>query len=116
MHGSYVNASSKLKLQERKTLDMIWFDAKTPDSKLDRFLLEYWPILNRIGGVLLVHFTAGYDMQRRVWWRVDIREIIQRLGLQTRGEELEQIQLIEPHKYRQGAVTMVKRRNTGMFS
>jgi predicted O-methyltransferase YrrM len=107
--GSYVNASSKLNLQERKTVDTIWFDAKTQDSDLSSFLREYWPILKRNGGVLLVHFTAGYNINERVWWRLDVRKMIQRLGLQTHDEELEQIQLIEPHKYRQGAVTMVKR-------
>ena len=87
---------------------MIWFDAKSEHGTLADFLLEYWPLLNPDGGVLMVHFTAGYDPHAGKWWLIDIKELIMKLGL-DRGPGIQQLQLIEPHKYRQGAVTMIRR-------
>ena len=89
-------------------LDMIWFDAKSEHGTLADFLLEYWPLLNPDGGVLMVHFTAGYDTHAGKWWLIDIKGLIMKLGL-DRGPGIQQLQLIEPHKYRQGAVTMIRR-------
>ena len=106
--SSFVGAAPKLGLA-RGELDMIWFDAKSSHGTLADFLIEYWPLLRSDGGVLLVHFTAGYDKEGKAWWIIDIRDLIIRLGLETNAEGLEQLQLVEPQKYRQGAVTMIRR-------
>ena len=93
-------------------IEMIWFDAKSEKGSLADFLLEYWPLLKSDGGLLLVHFTAGYDTSTHQWWLIDIKGLIVSLGLANEAE-LESIQLIEPHKYRQGAVTMIRRAGQG---
>ena len=56
-----------------------------------------------------MHFTAGYDLETTEWWHIDVRKLIVELGLARSVDEMQQLQLIEPHKHRQGAVTMVQR-------
>jgi len=111
--SDFVGASEKLNLEPNE-VDLIWFDAKSDKGNIADFLLEYWDFLHKDGGILLVHFTAGFDSGSNDWWRIDIPQLLLKLKLVRAVEEVQAIQLIEPHKYRQGAVTMVKRTSNRM--
>lgn len=70
------------------------------------FLVEYWPLIRPDGGMLLVHFTSGVN--EGTPWRIDVKALALQLQL-ANPDQLEQLSLVEPHKYRQGAVTMLRR-------
>ena len=79
---------------------------KGTGGTLADFLVEYWPLIRPDGGMLLVHFTSGVN--EGTPWRIDVKELALQLQL-AKPEQMEQLNLVEPHKYRQGAVTMLRR-------
>lgn len=96
-------------------LDFVWFDCGGPREYLD-FIEEYWPLINQHHGMLVLHFT---------YWTVEMRRggqslpaiisspIIDEIKRQQAGggvaARFEMLSLVEPHKSRQGSVTLVRK-------
>jgi Methyltransferase domain len=100
--------------------DFVWFDCGGPHEYAS-FLAEYWSHIQPDGGILLLHYTYWHwptILNRRDGAPITpgalepsamLREIKRqhgRLGLDTRFEVAS---LVEPHKCRQGSVTLIRR-------
>ena len=95
--------------------DLVWFDCGGVPEYVE-FLEEYWPLINPDGGMLLLHFTywdTAPDQRPDTPANMVMGSItneIKRQHAQAGLEaEFEVLSLIEPHKRRQGSVTMVRR-------
>lgn len=96
-------------------LDFVWFDCGAAPEYVD-FINEYWPHINPDHGLLLLHFTywhvavtrGGVSQQGVLLGSIanEIKRQQLAAGVEARFEVLS---LIEPHKLRQGSVTMVRR-------
>ena len=91
-------------------LDLIWFDCGGPPEYVD-FMKEFWPLLKPDGGMLILHFTywqmGGPDGEMLMGSIAnEIKRQQAMAGLDARFEVLS---LVEPHKRRQGSVTMIRR-------
>ena len=102
--NKYVNVIESLfqgKSQEIKEkfgmIDFAWFDCGGHEE-YEQFLKEYLPICS---GYVLLHFT---------YYRGKPNPNYDVIKTYISNEEWERIDMIEPHKYRQGSFTMVKRR------
>lgn len=96
-------------------LDFVWFDCGGPRDYVD-FIGEYWPLINADHGMLVLHFT---------YWTVEMRRggetlpamisspIIDEIKRQQAAggiaARFEMLSLLEPHKSRQGSVTLVRK-------
>jgi hypothetical protein len=106
---------SKHLTPEDLPLDFVWFDCGGPRDYVD-FIREYWPLINDDHGLLVLHFTYWTVEMRRGGESVPaiisspITDEIKRQqaegGLAARFEMLS---LVEPHKSRQGSVTLVRK-------
>jgi predicted O-methyltransferase YrrM len=79
-------------------IDFAWVD--TWDTLA--FVREYWHMLNTAGGVLAVHYLMTYPEGRAV----------QKYLASLRGPDggrLEMLNLLEPHKYAQNSLTVLRR-------
>lgn len=106
--------------QEALPLDFVWFDCGGPAEYID-FLREYWPVINPAGGILALHYTHWHwpTVRRRMdgteLGRDEIRptmvlnEIKRQQAKQGIHVRFETASLVEPHKGRQGSVTLVRR-------
>jgi predicted O-methyltransferase YrrM len=96
-------------------LDLVWFDCGSLPEYVD-FLDEFWPLIKTDGGLLLLHFThwnatkthGGFKHQQLMIGSIanEIKRQQAEAGVDAKFEVLS---LIEPHKTRQGSVTMVRR-------
>ncbi len=96
-------------------LDFVWFDCGGPPEYVD-FLNEYWPLINQDHGLLLLHYTywnltvnfEGVDHTKAICGSIanEIKRQQMAAGFDARFEVLS---LMEPHKTRQGSVTMVRK-------
>ena len=96
-------------------LDFVWFDAGGPLEYI-AFLQEYWPLIAQDHGLLLLHFTywnitahyQGRDHTNLLCGSIanEIKRQQLRAGIAARFEVLS---LVEPHKSRQGSITMVRK-------
>lgn len=96
-------------------LDFVWFDAGGPLEYID-FLREYWPLINPEHGHLVLHYTYWYvagEYQGRDYTSLlcgSIANEIKRQQLRTGFNcRFEVLSLVEPHKARQGSVTLIRR-------
>jgi predicted O-methyltransferase YrrM len=101
-------------------LDFIWFDCGGPAEYVE-FLQEYWPLINPDGGCIALHFTYhrwGGEATRRDGSKQPIEvllpgsilnEIKRQEALSGPPPTFEVLSLVEPHKVRQGSVTLVRR-------
>lgn len=81
-------------------LDMIWFDCGGAREYID-FTLQFWPLLNPDGGIIVYHSTmTNADL------RVFLRVLMER---QNAGREFELLNLLEPHKKLQNSVSILRR-------
>lgn len=94
-------------------LDLVWFDCGGPKEYV-AFFREYWPLVNPNHGLVVLHFT---------YWALPVNEAGQHAMLPSplvneikrqqaaAGEEAsyEVLSLLEPHKSRQGSVTLIRR-------
>jgi predicted O-methyltransferase YrrM len=95
--------------------DFVWFDAGGPLEYID-FLREYWPLIAQDHGLLLLHFTywnltvnyQGRDHTNLLCGSIanEIKRQQLHAGVASRFEVLS---LVEPHKSRQGSLTMVRK-------
>jgi hypothetical protein len=101
-------------------LDLVWFDAGGPREYVD-FLREWWELINPDGGLLVLHFTHWeYVLQlprpgatplerRRIMPGLVLNEIKRQLALAGISSKFEVLSVVEPHKRRQGSVTLLRR-------
>lgn len=80
------------------TVDFAWID--TWDTLV--FVREYWPIIDAAGGVLAVHYLMTYPEGRAV------QHYLRSLAGPDKGR-LEITNLVEPHKFGQNSLTLVRR-------
>ena len=78
-------------------IDFAWFDCGG-HKEYGEFLKEYLPICS---GYVLLHYT---------YYRGKPNPNFTEIETYILNEEWERIDMIEPHKYRQGSFTMIKRR------
>ena len=78
-------------------IDFAWFDCGG-HKEYGEFLKEYLPICS---GYVLLHYT---------YYRGKPNPNYTEIETYVSNEEWERIDMIEPHKYRQGSFTMIKRR------
>lgn len=115
--GDFRGQSGNLGLAPNQPLDFVWFDAGGPREYLD-FLKEYWPILNPNYGTVLFHFTY-WNLQlsqepgkpgRRVMLPSPLINELKRQEVAAGGKaRFEILSLLEPHKKRQGSVTLLRK-------
>ncbi len=116
-NGSFEGLTSKL---GDKVFDFIWFDCGGPKEYCD-FISEYWPRLCSDGGVLVLHYTYWHNStishrRNQTPLTADVltpspvlREIKRQHGLLGLDSHFEMTSLIEPHKSRQGSVTLLRK-------
>jgi predicted O-methyltransferase YrrM len=93
-----VRGSSSAVAEAVDGIDFAWID--TWDTLA--FVREYWQLLNSAGGVLAVHYLMTYPEGRAV----------QKYLASLRGPDggrLEMLNLLEPHKYGQNSLTLLRR-------
>jgi hypothetical protein len=87
--------------RENQKFDFVWFDCGGY-AEYERFLEEYWSLINPDGGLLLLHSTLT---------NITIREVLTKLKLRqatTGFNDFELLSLLEPHKRFQNSVTMIR--------
>jgi predicted O-methyltransferase YrrM len=81
-------------------LDLVWFDCGGLPEYVD-FIQEYWRLINPEHGLLLLHFT---------YWNLSYeRDGVRQQAAAGLSAEFEVLSLLEPHKQRQGSVTMIRK-------
>jgi predicted O-methyltransferase YrrM len=105
---------------ERGAFDLVWFDCGGPPDYVD-FLEEYWPFVSAEGGVLALHYTYwsfpamatrrdGTKAQAEVLMPGSILNEIKRQQARLGPASMfETLTVVEPHKSRQGSVTLIRR-------
>lgn len=96
-------------------LDFVWFDCGGPKDYVD-FITEYWPLINENHGLLVLHFTYWTVQMRRGGETLPamisspiIDEIKRQQASRGTAARFEMLSLLEPHKSRQGSVTLVRK-------
>jgi hypothetical protein len=100
-HGRDFRGLSKTFSQEVIPFDFVWFDCGALQEYSD-FLQEYWDLIDRDGGLLLLHSTLT---------NLQVKFVIQGLKLKQATSDFnkfELLSLLEPHKWRQNSLTMVR--------
>jgi hypothetical protein len=96
-------------------LDLVWFDCGGLVEYVD-FIEEYWRLINPDHGMLLLHFT--YSKLSFVRDGVqDVKLICGPVANEIKRQQMkaginatfEVLSLVEPHKHRQGSVTMIRK-------
>lgn len=88
-------------------LDFVWFDCGGLSEYVD-FLDEYWPKIKPEGGMLLLHFTH-WEISNQMRMGSIANEIKRQQAKASIDAKFEVLTLVEPHKRRQGSVTMIRR-------
>lgn len=96
-------------------LDFIWFDCGGLREYID-FIEEYWRLINPDHGLLLLHFTYwhlsvvrdGVEDVKLICGPVANEIKRQQIGAGVNAN-FEVLSLVEPHKRRQGSVTMIRK-------
>lgn len=83
-------------------LDLVWFDCGGLAEYTD-FTLEYWPLVNPNGGLIIYHSTLT-NAELRAFTEV----LIDR---QRAGSEFELLNLLEPQKKLQNSLSILRRRS-----
>jgi hypothetical protein len=98
--------------QERLPVQLAWIDA---GHQLDygALLRRCWPLLDCDGGLLALHYTyVDADLPeggRAVMPGPAANEMKRQLSAAGPGARFELLNLVEPHKQRQGSVTLLRR-------
>jgi predicted O-methyltransferase YrrM len=83
-------------------LDFVWLDCGGYDEYL-AFLDEYWDVISRKNGLLVMHYTLNNPF---------IGHIVNRLKLKqatSQFTDFELLSLLEPHKFRQNSFTILRK-------
>lgn len=117
--GSFRGLASTLK-SPVVPFDFVWFDCGSTHEYID-FLSEYWTHIQPCGGILLMHYTYWHwptIRHRRDGYPITaggiepsamLREIKRQHGCLGLDARFEIASLVEPHKSRQGSVTLIRR-------
>ena len=95
------DCASELRLQE-PCFDLVWYDCGYYQDYKD-FIDLYWDMVNPNGGLLLLHSTLT---------NVTCRAVLDEFKRRQSGPEFndfEVLSLLEPHKYQQNSVTLIRR-------
>ena len=102
-------------------LDLVWFDCGGAIDYQD-FISEYWPLINPHHGLLLLHFTYWSAKVVLDGIKQDIttvgpvlNEIKRQQAMHGIHGRFEVLSLLEPHKSRQGSVTMIRKLPAGPY-
>jgi hypothetical protein len=115
VHEGDFRGLSRQMNQSAFPLDLVWFDCGGLPEYVD-FIEEYWRLINPDHGLLLLHFTYS----RLSFVRDGVQNValicgpvaneIKRQQMQAGvNAGFEVLSLVEPHKRRQGSVTMVRK-------
>ena len=96
-------------------LDLVWFDCGGLSDYVD-FIEEFWPLINPDGGLLLLHYTY-WDTAKRYDGTEPAQLVLNPIANEIKRQQakagvkakFEVLSLLEPHKTRQGSVTMIRR-------
>jgi len=95
--------------------DLVWLDAGAMADYVD-FLAEYWPLISQDHGLLVVHYsywTLGTDARgETVKGLISgpvLNEIKRQQAVAGLGARFEVLSLVEPHKTRQGSVSLIRK-------
>lgn len=116
-NGDFRGYSEKFEL-DQLPLDFVWFDCGGAEEYI-QFLEEYWPLINCEHGILILHSTYWYadlaeegEASQFTHFLNPIANEIKRQQLKAGHDaEFEVLSLLEPHKSRQGSITMVRKLN-----
>lgn len=96
-------------------VDLAWFDCGGINEYVD-FLEEYWPLINDQHGLLILHYTywpfpdeAGNWDRKRMLLGPLANEIKKQQVASGIASRFEVLSLLEPHKFQQGSVTMIRK-------
>lgn len=95
-------------------LDLVWFDCGGPKEYQD-FITEYWPLINPTYGLLLLHFTYWTLQENEdgspalIGSGSIVNEFKRQQVMHGIYANFEVLSLVEPHKTRQGSVTMIRK-------
>ena len=102
IHGKFQGRSQEL-FEKYGEFDMIWFDCGAPQNYQD-FLTEYWNICSHY---MIFHFTF---FQGQPTTAIDIISgSIDGWARLYGANNVQRIDILEPHKAEQGSVTMLKK-------
>ena len=115
MHEGDFRAYSKRMAGEAFPIDLAWFDCGGVNEYAD-FIEEYWPLINEDHGNLILHYTYWPFPDEKGDWSSK-RMLIGPLVNEIRKQQLESgtagkyevVSLLEPHKYQQGSLTMIRK-------
>lgn len=89
-------------LFEPDSLGVVWNDAQWDPEYLKR----WWPLLNKDGGLLLLHNVVGNGDSGNRWCMASPRRTMEEI---FPDESFEFLTLMEPHKAYQGSVAILRR-------
>ena len=98
--GDFRGMSSSLP-REILPFDFVWFDCGS-FPHYSAFLSEYWPLINPQHGLLLLHSTLTNVQLRPVVLDLKLRQATDSF------QKFELLSLLEPHKWRQNSVTLIR--------
>lgn len=112
--GDYRGMSESIDAQTLP-LDLIWFDCGGLSDYVE-FIEEYWPLVREDGGMLLLHYTY-WDVAKRFDGTEPANMIPNPVANAIKRQQakagakatFEVVSLLEPHKTRQGSVTMIRK-------
>ena len=103
-------------------LDLVWFDCGNAIDYRE-FISEYWPFINPHHGLLLLHFTywpgkvVSNGIEREVTTVGSVlNEFKRQQVMHGMHAKFEVLSLLEPHKSRQGSVTMIRKLPGGAYA
>jgi len=99
IEGKFQGKSQKL-FDTYGPFDFVWFDCGGPEEYFD-FMVEYWDICCHY---VIFHYTHSFQMPNNMLGIVT--------GLATGNPQ--RIDILEPHKDRQGSVTILKKCSWGL--
>ena len=110
MRGDFRTVASQIGKSDLP-FDMIWYDCGGAEDYAD-FLRLYWPLLSPNYGLLGLHYTYGQlEAGRALFMRPTnaLNAIKREQGALGNTARFEVLSLLEPHKLRQGSVTLVRK-------
>lgn len=108
---SFVGASEVLPRQ----LDLVWFDCGAAGRNGIMFMREYWPLIRPDGGILGLHsmhlpLTLKTGQRPTIVVPSSLLNELSRVQAESgSGRRFEILSLVEPHKARQGDISLIRR-------
>lgn len=111
--GDFRGYGARLQEAGAVPLDLVWFDCGGPKEYV-AFFREYWPLLNPNHGLAILHFTywalpVNQSGQHAMLPSPLVNELKRQQAAAGEGASYEVLSLLEPHKSRQGSVTLIRR-------